>query len=181
MRAKTPQPKKQASPECPAARAIECVGEWWSILILRDAFQGFTRFDEFQKSLGIAPNMLSRRLAHLTEAGLFARRRYSERPPRHDYVLTEKGRDFFPVLVAMFAWGNKHLTPDGKRLLLADHDTARPLDPIVVDAASLMLLTPQNVALVPGPRASRKMRERLATIRALRPDPSPAEPIPAEG
>lgn len=164
------QQKKSTRVECPAARALECVGEWWSILILRDAFQGFTRFDEFQKSLGIAPNILSRRLAHLTEAGLFERCLYSERPPRHEYVLTQKGRDFFPVVVAIFAWGNKHLAPEGKSLLLAGRETARPLDPVMVDARSMTPITPANVVLVPGPRASPTMRKRLASIKALRSD-----------
>jgi DNA-binding HxlR family transcriptional regulator len=166
------QPKKSAYTECPAAKALECVGEWWSILILRDAFQGFTRFDEFKNSLGIAPNILSRRLVHLTKSGLFERRLYSEKPPRHEYVLTARGRDFFPVVVAMFAWGNKHLAPKRKTLLLAERKTARPLDPIMVDAESLVPVTPETVALVAGPSASRGMRKRLATIRALRPDAS---------
>src|SRR5690349_25030455 len=70
---------------CPIARCLERVGEWWSILILRDAFAGMTRFDEFQKSLGIAPAMLTRRLAALVDAGLLERRRYSEHPPRDEY------------------------------------------------------------------------------------------------
>lgn len=163
------QPKPQSLAECPAARALECVGEWWSILILRDAFQGFTRFDEFKASLGIAPNILSRRLAHLTEAGLFERRLYSEKPPRHEYVLTEKGRDFFPVVVALFAWGNRHLAPEGEALLLAERKTERPVDPVMVDADSKARITPTNVVLVPGPRASRGMLRRLASIKALRP------------
>ena len=98
---------------CPIARSLERVGEWWSILILRDAFAGMTRFDEFQKSLGIAPNMLTRRLDALVEAGLLERRRYSERPPRDEYVLTERGRDFRPVLIALLAWGNRHFAPEG--------------------------------------------------------------------
>src|SRR5262245_32666310 len=93
---------------CPIARSLERVGEWWSMLILRDAFHGMTRFDEFQTSLGIAPNMLTRRLNALVEAGLLERRRYSERPPRDEYVLTERGRDFRPVLITLLAWGNKH-------------------------------------------------------------------------
>lgn len=166
------QPKMLHRTECPAARTLETVGEWWSILILRDAFQGFTRFDEFRQSLGIAPNILSRRLAHLTEAGLFERRLYSEKPPRYEYVLTEKGRDFFPVVVAMFAWGNKHLAPEGKAVLLAERKTARPLDPVMVDAGSKARVDLANVMLVPGPRASAGMRRRLASIKAL----SPASP-----
>jgi DNA-binding HxlR family transcriptional regulator len=75
---------------CPIARSLERVGEWWSILILRDALHGLTRFDQFQKSLGIAPNMLTRRLSALVDAGLLVRRRYSERPPRDEYVLTAR-------------------------------------------------------------------------------------------
>src|SRR6478609_9235511 len=121
---------------CPIARGLERVGEWWSILILRDAFYGLTRFDEFQKSLGIAPNMLTRRLDALVEAGLLERRRYSERPPRYEYVLTERGRDFRPVIVAMFAWGNKHFAPEGASVLLVNKKTRRAADPVLVDRRS---------------------------------------------
>src|SRR6266576_6572882 len=88
---------------CPIARSLERVGEWWSILILRDALHGLTRFDEFHKSLGIAPNMLTRRLNALVESGLLERRRYNERPPRDEYVSTARGRDFRPILMALLA------------------------------------------------------------------------------
>ena len=137
-------------------------------MILRDAFQGMTRFDEFQQSLGIAPNILTRRLAHLTETGLFERRLYNARPPRYEYVLTAKGRDFFGVIVAIFAWGNKHLASEEKAVLLAERDTLRAIDPVMVDAHSLSALTLANVVLLPGPRASAGMRKRLASIKALR-------------
>src|SRR5712675_1068201 len=83
--------------QCPIARSLERVGEWWSMLILRDALLGLARFDEFQESLGIAPNILTRRLKALVEAGLLERRRYSERPPRDEYILTRAGQDFRPV------------------------------------------------------------------------------------
>jgi DNA-binding HxlR family transcriptional regulator len=82
------QHKSFGSMACPIARSLERVGEWWSILILRDAFRGTTRFDQFQKSLGIAPNILTRRLNALVGSGLLERRRYSERPPRYEYLLT---------------------------------------------------------------------------------------------
>src|SRR3954469_18978997 len=88
---------------CPIARSLERVGEWWSMLILRDAFAGMKRFEDFRESLGIAPNMLTRRLNALVEAGFLERRRYRERPPRDEYLLTERGRDFRPVLIAMLA------------------------------------------------------------------------------
>jgi len=162
------QPKSTLSAECPAARALECVGEWWSILILRDAFQGFTRFDEFKASLNIAPNILSRRLAHLTDAGLFERRLYSSKPPRHEYVLTAKGWDFFPVVIALFAWGNRHLTPHGEALFLAQRETGQRLEPVVIDAVTQRLIKPETTAVVAGSRASKQMRERLARVRAMR-------------
>src|SRR5579875_3695827 len=119
--------------QCPIARSLERVGEWWSILILRDAFHGLTRFDQFQESLGIAPNMLTRRLKALVEGGLLERRRYSEHPPRDEYVLTERGRDFRPVLVALLAWGNKHFAPEGPSVVLVDAETGRLADPQLID------------------------------------------------
>src|ERR1700709_1659948 len=87
--------------QCPIARSLDRVGEGWRILLLRDAFHGLNRFDEFQKSLDIAPNILTRRLAALVESGLLERRRYSERPPRDEYILTDLGRDFRPVMQAL--------------------------------------------------------------------------------
>jgi DNA-binding HxlR family transcriptional regulator len=102
-----------ADHRCPIALSLERVGEWWSIMILRDAFLGSTRFHQFQKSLGIAPNILSRRLQGLVDAGLLERSRYSEHPPRDEYLLTDLGRDFRPVLWALLAWGKKHFAPDG--------------------------------------------------------------------
>jgi len=168
------QSRKKPRSECPAARTLESVGEWWSILILRDAFQGCTRFDEFQRSLGIAPNILARRLKHLTERGLFERRLYHRKPNWYEYVLTQKGRDFFPVVVTMFAWGNKYLSPRGEALLMADRASSLRVDPVVVAAGTLAPITPDNVVLVPGPKASRDMHRRLATMRAMRPDVSPA-------
>ncbi len=95
---------------CPIALSLERVGEWWSIMILRDAFLGLTRFDQFRKSLGIAPNILSRRLQSLVDAGLLERSRYSEHPPRDEYLLTDLGRDFWPVLWALLAWGKRHFS-----------------------------------------------------------------------
>src|SRR3984957_10680219 len=117
------QRKSFGNMQCPIARSLERVGEWWSILILRDAFQGLTRFDQFEKSLEIAPNMLTKRLNALVDSGLLERRQYSERPPRHEYVLTELGRDFRPVLWTLLAWGNKHFAPEGTAVQLVDSET----------------------------------------------------------
>jgi DNA-binding HxlR family transcriptional regulator len=145
---------------CPIARSLERVGEWWSILILRDAFQGLTQFDQFQKSLGIAPNMLTRRLNTLVENGLLERRRYSERPPRDEYVLTEKGRDFRPVLWALLAWGNKHWAPEGARVVVVDAETGVPAEPVLVDRVSGKVMTHQTFRSAPGPAADADTRAR---------------------
>jgi DNA-binding HxlR family transcriptional regulator len=148
---------------CPIARSLERVGEWWSILILRDAFAGMTRFDEFQKSLGIAPNMLTRRLTALVESGLLERRRYSERPPRDEYVLTARGRDFRPVLLAMMAWGNRHFAPEGATVLIVDAATGATADPVLVDRTTGRPVDSPDYVLAPGPAASEALRRRLGS------------------
>jgi DNA-binding HxlR family transcriptional regulator len=122
--------------QCPIARGLEHVGEWWTILILRDAFRGMRRFDEFRDSLGIAPTMLTKRLNTLVESGLLARRKYNEHPPRDEYVLTEMGRDFRPVLLAMMAFGNRHFPPDRQLVRVVNEQTGQPVDPILVDPAT---------------------------------------------
>jgi DNA-binding HxlR family transcriptional regulator len=122
--------------QCPIARGLEHVGEWWSILILRDAFRGLRRFDEFRDSLGIAPTMLTRRLNTLVEAGLLTRRQYSEHPPRDEYVLTEMGTDFRPVLLAMMAFGNRHFPPERQSVRVVNLETGEPVNPMLVDPAT---------------------------------------------
>ncbi len=117
------------------ARSLALVGDAWSMLIMRDAHAGLTRFDEFRKSLGIAPTMLTARLAALTEDGLLVKRRYSERPPRDEYVLTAAGQDFLPVLFAIGAWGRKHRSSDGVTRFF-DAETGSEIDPITIDRAT---------------------------------------------
>src|SRR6266403_5509689 len=150
---------------CPIARSLERVGEWWSILILRDALHGLRRFDQFQKSLGIAPNMLARRLNALVDAGLLERRRYSEHPPRDEYVLTARGRDFRPVLIALMAWGNRHFAPEGASVHLIDTRTGAAVDPILVDRATGQPIQAPDYALAAGPAAPERTRRRYASVR----------------
>jgi DNA-binding HxlR family transcriptional regulator len=156
------QRKSFGAMPCPIARSLERVGEWWSILILRDAFSGMTRFEEFRESLGIAPNMLTRRLAALVEAGLLERRRYSARPPRDEYLLTERGRDFRPVLIAMLAFGNRHFAPEGASVCIVDAETGAMADPVLVDGATGRPLTAPAFTLAAGPAAGEATRRRLA-------------------
>src|SRR5580692_12885914 len=160
------QRKSYGNMKCPIARGLERVGEWWSILILRDAFYGLRRFDEFQKSLGVAPNILTRRLNRLVESGLLERRPYSEHPPRDEYVLTERGRDFRPVLLALLAWGNKHFAPEGKSVVVVDRATGIEADPVLVDRVSGRLLTEPDFGTAAGPAADEGTRRRHALVAA---------------
>jgi DNA-binding HxlR family transcriptional regulator len=146
--------------QCPIARSLERVGEWWSILILRDAFQGSTRFEQFQKSLDIAPNMLTRRLNALVESGMLERSRYSERPPRDEYLLTERGRDFRSVLWALLAWGNRHFAPEGPSVVIVDGETGTIAEPVLVDAVSGRALTTPPFRTAAGPAGDEQIRRR---------------------
>lgn len=101
---------------CSVAQCLEAVGEWWSPLILRDAFVGIRRFDDFQSRLGISRNVLNQRLSRLVEHGVLERVPYQEHPPRHEYRLTDKGRDLWLVVTAMRQWGDKWAAPDGPPL-----------------------------------------------------------------
>jgi DNA-binding HxlR family transcriptional regulator len=110
---------------CSIARALETIGERWTLLILRDAFLGTRRFDDFQKSLGVARNVLTVRLKTLTDQGMLERRRYQERPERYEYRLTQKGIDLWPVLFTLMRFGDKHAA-DGDDSLpptLVEHRT----------------------------------------------------------
>lgn len=98
--------------QCSIARALDIVGEWWTPLILRDVFRGIRRFEELQTSLGIARNILSDRLSTLVEGGVLERRRYQEHPARYEYRLTDMGRDYYRVLLALKQWGDRWLAED---------------------------------------------------------------------
>src|SRR3569832_2290276 len=155
------QRKSFGNMQCPVARSLERVGEWWSILILRDAFAGMTRFDEFQKSLHIAPNILTRRLTALVDAGMLERRLYCERPPRFEYVLTRRGRDFRPVVIALQAWGNKHFAPEGLSVVLVDIATGVAAEPSLVDRVTGRPITETSHRNTAGPAAGVRVKRRL--------------------
>ena len=148
-------------PSCPVARSLQRVGEGWSIMILREAFYGSTRFDQFQKNLDIATNMLSRRLTLLVDEGLLERRQYCEKPPRYEYVLTPVGRDFRPVMLALMDWGNKHFSDGGIGAELVDRNTGKTVDLMLVDRNTGKPVTSSEHRMRAGPAASEFMRERL--------------------
>jgi DNA-binding HxlR family transcriptional regulator len=152
--------------QCPIARSLERVGDWWNILILREAFYGVARFDDFQANLGIATNTLTRRLNDLVAGGLLDRRLYSEKPPRHDYLLTEVGRSFQPVLLMLVAWGNQNFAPEGRSVDLVDPGTGQPIEPVLVDKVTGRPLS-EGVKVIAGPAAEAAIRRRFERRHTL--------------
>ena len=139
----------ETQPFCGIARTLEIIGERWTLLIVRDAFLGRRRFDEFQESLGIARNVLADRLARLVEEGILERVRYSERPERYEYRLTQKGRDLNIALTALRQWGDAYLTEQPPRVLQRKADQAPVVAALVPEGADV--LRADEVELVPGP------------------------------
>ena len=113
---------------CSVARTLELVGERWTLLIIRDAFRGVRRFDDFQRRLGIARNVLASRLERLVDSGILERRPYQEHPPRHEYRLTDRGRDLYPVIFSLMRWGDTHAAPDGPPVLTLHRGCGGELD-----------------------------------------------------
>lgn len=122
--------------ECPVARTLDAIGDWWSLLIVRDAFDGIRRFGAFQQNLGIAKGMLSTRLSDLVEAGVLELVPASDGSAYQEYALTEKGRGLFLVIVALRQWGEDHLyREDERRSVLVDIATGTQVSPLELRAA----------------------------------------------
>ena len=136
---------------CSIARALEIVGERWTLLIVRDAFLGLRRFDQFQESLGIARNVLTDRLNRLVEEGILERVRYSERPERYEYRLTRKGRELNVALAALRQWGDEYLSEKPPRLLRRKADRKPVVAALVPKGTDV--LRPDEVETVVGPGA----------------------------
>ncbi|OLF08631.1 winged helix-turn-helix transcriptional regulator [Actinophytocola xanthii] len=137
---------------CSIARTMDLLGDQWTLLVLREAFHGVRRFDQFQAALGIARNTLTERLDRLTGAGLLDRVRYQERPARYEYPLTEMGRDFFPALAAIIRWGDRWLDDGaGPPALLHHLDCDRATEADVNCAHCGSALTSERVRFEPGP------------------------------
>ncbi len=152
-RVTTVERKSFSDMHCSVAQCLEVVGEWWSMLVLRDAFLGVTRFDDIQERLGISRNILNQRLNRLVDAGVLAKVPYSQHPPRYDYRLTQKGRDLWPVLTAMRQWGDRHAAPDGPPVEVVHKGCGAVSQAVMTCSACGEALGPRDVRAIPGPGA----------------------------
>ncbi len=146
-------PRSYESINCSIARTMEVLGDRWTLLIVRNALVGATRFDEFQQSLSIAPNVLTDRLTRLVAEGVLERRQYSARPERHEYLATDKGRGLWPLLAAMVAWGDQYYAPHGAPRLLLHEGCGGALEQQFTCSSCRGILTPGEVSTADGPGA----------------------------
>lgn len=137
---------------CPIARTADLIGEGWTLLIMREACLGTRRFEDFQRTLGISRNILTLRLNALTDEGLLTRTRYQERPVRHEYRLTGKGRDVYPILAAMAAFGDKWLLGDDRPPLVLRHTSCdHDMHAVITCSECAQPLDVRQVRARPGP------------------------------
>jgi DNA-binding HxlR family transcriptional regulator len=139
--------------DCSIARSLELIGERWTLLIIRDAFLGVRRFDDFQRSIGVARNVLQGRLERLVEGGILERVRYQERPERFEYRLTEMGIDLWPVVVSLLHWGDKHLASDGPPVTMEHRGCGGHVNDRRICDACGALLGPRDVRALRRPAA----------------------------
>ncbi|PWB79025.1 MAG: transcriptional regulator [Methylocystaceae bacterium] len=152
------------SQTCSVARALEQIGEWWTLLIVREAFFGARRFGEFERNLKIAKNVLSERLAKLVENGLMERTDVRGRGNPRDYSLTDRGRDLFPIVVALMQWGDRWIVGEGRApILLFDRESGEEISRMQVSAASGRPLSLEDVRVAPGPGADEAIRRRFGS------------------
>jgi DNA-binding HxlR family transcriptional regulator len=138
--------------DCSVAKALEVIGERWSLLIVRDVMHGHRRFGEIQESLGIARNVLSARLQRLIDEDILERRAYQESPPRHEYFLTEKGLDLWPALIALLHWGDRYTArPDGPPRLIVHKECGGEVSERGICTACGKVLTARDARELPGP------------------------------
>ena len=147
--------KSFAAMDCSVAQCLEVIGEWWTMLIVRDAFLGVSRFDEFQSRLGISRNILQQRLEKLVAVGILKRVPYSVHPPRDSYRLTEKGRDLWPVLTTMRQWGDKYNAPSGPPIDVIHTSCEHVARGVLICEHCGGFLGPSDVRAVPGPGRSK--------------------------
>ncbi len=135
---------------CPVARTVDILGDWWTPLVIRSAFLGARRFDDFADALDIARNVLTERLQRLTDEGILHKVPYQDRPARYEYRLTEKGLALHPVITSLLQWGNDWLDwgDDGSPVSMVDQATERPVRALLVDEATGEPIEPRATKVV---------------------------------
>jgi DNA-binding HxlR family transcriptional regulator len=141
------------SHRCSIARTLSVLGERWTLLVLRQSFIGIKRFEELQRSLGIARNVLADRLQTLVAEGILERRAYQERPQRFEYKLTQKGLDLYPVLVSLMQWGDRYNAPDGPPMTLVHNTCGQETEPRFVCSECGEPIDPREMTPQPAPGA----------------------------
>ncbi len=151
---------------CSIANALDLIGEWWTLLILREAFFGTRRFEDFQQHLGIARNILSARLRKLCDSGVLERVPISKGAKRHEYRLTQMGRDLQPTLVALTQWGDRWLhQTNGAPVIFIERESSEEIAEVSVQTKDGRKLEPRDMAMVAGPGATEETRERLRLLQ----------------
>ena len=154
---------------CSMFRAMDVLGDRWTLMVLREAFMGVRRFTDMQRDLGVARNVLTDRLNFLVDKGILERRQYQERPVRHEYRLTQMGRDLQPALLTLMHWGDTYLSPDGPPALVEHKECGHKTSPVLVCEHCGDPITTRNVRLEPGPgyvAGEDPAAERARTARA---------------
>jgi DNA-binding HxlR family transcriptional regulator len=142
-----------ADEHCSVARTLAVLGERWTLLVLKHSFLGTRRFEDFQGQMGVARNVLSDRLQRLVDDGILERRQYQERPVRHEYKLTQKGRDLYPVLVSLMRWGDQYNAPEGPPIVLVHEKCGHEADPQLTCTHCGEELDPREMRPLAGPGA----------------------------
>lgn len=171
---------------CSVARALEIVGDWRTLLVVRQAFLGVRRFADFEASLGIAKNVLTQRLMHLTEHGVMKRVDAGVHGTRYEYELTAMGKDLATVMTALRQWGDRWVFGEGQEpLLVLDRRTGRPLPRVRMLDEQGQPISARDMEVRPGPGASAETRTRimasLPASKPLRQAPAPRRQAPAQG
>ena len=154
--------KRFSNMNCSVAQALEVIGDWWSLLIIRDAFFGLRRFSDFEKDLGIAKNVLSDRLQHLVDHEILEQHEVGQQGQRFEYGLSEKGKDLLPILIALRQWSDRWIYGEGAEpLILLDRKHRKPIRPLQIQSQRGKALHAGDLVSVPGPGASAETRKRF--------------------
>jgi DNA-binding HxlR family transcriptional regulator len=155
-------PRTYEQQQCSIARSLEVLGDRWTLLVIRDAFRGVRRFDDFQRNLGVARNVLADRLGRLVDEGILERRRYQERPERFEYRFTDKGRELWPVLMTLLQWGDRYYAVEGPPMIVRHRDCGGEVTTHLTCTRCGAELGPRDVTAQVGPGLRDQVAEPVA-------------------